>query len=57
MTKQTVINILAALPEEFELDDLIEKLLFVERIEQGLQQLDKGETKSHSQVKNNLKSL
>ncbi len=39
------------LPEEFEPEELIEKLIFIEKIEQGLKQLDEGETVSHEKVK------
>jgi hypothetical protein len=51
MKKETVIGTVNELPEKFELDELIEKLLFVEKVEKGLQQLDTGKTKTHSEVK------
>lgn len=58
MKKETVIDIVNQLPEKFELDKLIEKLLFIEKVEKGLRQLDAGKSKSHQEVKNNLlKSL
>ena len=39
------------LPDEFELEDLIEKLVLIEKVEQGLKQLDEGETLPHEKVK------
>ena len=51
MKKETVIDTVNELPDKFELEELIEKLLFVESVEKGLQQLDKGESKPHAEVK------
>ena len=51
MKKETVIDAVNELPDKFELDVFIEKLLFVESVEKGLQQLDQGESKSHTEVK------
>ncbi|MEO8770741.1 MAG: hypothetical protein ABI402_11665 [Ferruginibacter sp.] len=42
MKKDKVIDTANEFPSEFELDDLIEKLVFVEKIEKGLKQLKKG---------------
>ena len=38
-------------PKEFELEDLIEKLVFVEKVEKGLTQAKKGKTIAHEKVK------
>lgn len=43
------------LPQEFELEDLIERLLFVEKVEKGIKQMSEGRTLTHDQVKNNIK--
>lgn len=51
MERDKVLDTIKELPEEFELEDLIEKLIFVEKIEQGLKQLDEGKTVSHEKVK------
>ena len=51
MERDKVLDTIKELPEEFELEDLIEKLIFVEKIEQGLKQLDEGKTVSHEEVK------
>ncbi|UYZ64573.1 hypothetical protein [Hymenobacter weizhouensis] len=51
MNKQTVLAAVNALPEEIELDDLVERLLLIEKIEKGREQSRKGETVSHEEVK------
>ena len=51
MERDKVLDTIKELPEEFELEDLIEKLIFVEKIEQGLKELDEGKTVSHEEVK------
>ena len=56
MTKQVVITILQMLPEEFELDELFERPVFVEKVEEGLAQLDRGGCKTQEEVKEIVKS-
>ena len=38
-------------PKEFELDALIERPVFAEKVEQGLAQLKKSKTVTHERVK------
>ena len=38
-------------PPEFDLDELIERLIFVDKVEKGLKQLDEGKTVPHDEVK------
>ena len=42
-------------PQEFELEELIERLIFVDKVEKGLKQLDEGKTMSHLHVKEQVK--
>ena len=51
MTKEKIIETLKELPEEVDLEDLIERLIFTEKVTQGLQQLDEEKTISHEEVK------
>ena len=44
MKKHKVIETLDHLPDEFSLKDLIEKLLFLEKVEKGLQDAEEGKT-------------
>jgi len=39
------------MPDEFNIEDLFEKLLFIEKVEQGLQQGKEDNTKPHTEVK------
>ena len=51
MKRDKAIDTVKELPKEFELEALIEKLVFVEKVEQGLAQLKKGKTIPHEKVK------
>jgi len=51
MTKVQVLHILDQLPDEFEPEELIERLLFVERLEQRLRQADEREGVSFEEAR------
>lgn len=51
MTKDKVIETIKGLPEQFDLDVLMERLIFVEKVEKGLEQLKNGEFVKHDEVK------
>ena len=55
MKRDKVLDTVKELPREFELETLIEKLVFVEKVEQGILQLKKGKTQSHEKVKEMVK--
>jgi hypothetical protein len=55
MKREKVLDTVKDLPKNFELEMLIEKLIFVEKVEQGLVQLKKGKTISHDSVKELVK--
>lgn len=55
MKRVKVMNTIKDFPKEFELDDLIEKLVFMEKVEKGLVQLKKGKTIPHEKVKEIVK--
>jgi len=56
MGKEKVLETVNALPSEFELEKLVEKLILIEKVEKGLSQLDKGETQIHEAVKQIVKA-
>ncbi len=56
MRKDKVLETVNGLPPEFELEELIEKLIFIEKVEKGLAQLDRGEIHSHDAVKQIVKT-
>ena len=43
------------LPQNFELDVLLERLVFIEKVEKGLDQLGNGKTISHEDLKQRVK--
>lgn len=56
LTKEKVLNSVKSLPEEFSIDDLMEKLIVIEKIETGLEQMNKGQTYSQEEVKEKVQS-
>ena len=51
LKRDKAIKTVKEFPQEFELEDLIERLVFVEKVEKGLQQVQQGKTIPHEQVK------
>ena len=51
MKKTTVINALNELPKEFNLDDLLDKLIVIEKIDAGLKEASEGKLYSHEEAK------
>ena len=50
MKKEQVIEAMNELPQDFELEKLLEKLVFMEKVEIGLLQLEQGITLPHDEV-------
>ena len=55
MKRDKVLETVKELPQEFDLEDLIERLIFVEKVEKGLQQIKEGKTVPHEEVKEIIK--
>jgi predicted transcriptional regulator len=51
MKREKLMDAIKDFPQEFELEDLIEKLIFVEKIEKGLAQVKEGKIVAHEKVK------
>ena len=51
MKKNTVIETLDSFGDEFDAEKLIEKLLFVEKIEKGLKDVEEGKVHDYNDVK------
>lgn len=56
MTRETVNQAISSLPQNFDLDALVERLIFIEKVEKGLSQLDSGESKTQEEVEQLVKS-
>ena len=50
MKKQKVIQAVNEFSQEINLNDLFERLIVAEKIEKGLEQIEKGQTISHEKV-------
>ncbi len=51
MKKSAVISTLNEFPKEFVLEDFLEKLIVIEKIDEGLKDIKEGKTMSHESVK------
>lgn len=51
MKKNTVIETLDSFGDEFDTEKLIEKLLFIEKVEQGLRDIEEGKVHGFKDVK------
>jgi predicted transcriptional regulator len=51
MKKSTVIQTLNELPQKFDLDELLERLMVIEKIDKALEDAKSGKTVSHDKVK------
>jgi predicted transcriptional regulator len=54
MTKEKVQQVVVDLPDEVDVDSLVEKLYLLEKIELGERQLARGEGVPHEEVKKRL---
>jgi len=50
MKKHKLLETIKELPQEVDLNDLFERLIVTEKIEKGLEQIEKGETVAHEEV-------
>lgn len=51
MEKKKVLETIQEMPENFDLEILIERLIFIEKVEKGLSQIKEGKVISHEQLK------
>ena len=53
-TKEKIIQAVEELPPNATIEDAMERLLFLAKVERGLKQADAGETISHMEVKERM---
>ncbi len=53
-TKEKVIQAVEDLPADATIEDAMERLLFLAKVERGLKQADSGETIPHASVKERM---
>ena len=55
MRRERAIQTINELPNEFSLEALIERLIFIEKVEKGLKQAEEGKTVSHEEALKRLR--
>ena len=53
-TKERVLQAVNSLPEDASIEDVMDHLLFLAKIERGIKQADAGQTIPHSEVKERM---
>ena len=53
-TKEKVLKAVESLPDDAHIEDAMERLLLLAKIERGIQQADAGQTIAHAQVKDRM---
>ncbi len=51
ITKEKLNKTIKNLPDSFTIDELIDQLIFIEKVEEGLKQADEGKVVSNEDVK------
>ncbi|MBN1183196.1 MAG: hypothetical protein JXB49_12960 [Bacteroidales bacterium] len=51
LTKEKLNKTINNLPDSFTIDDLIDQLIFIEKVEEGLKQSEEGKVVSNEDVK------
>ena len=51
MTREKAIKTLKEMPAEFNLEELIDRLILIDKVEEGIKQADKGKTTPHKKVR------
>ncbi len=54
--KQRVLEAVRELPDDCSLDDIADRVEFLAAVQNGLDELDRGETISHNEIKRQLAS-
>ncbi|MBN8651056.1 MAG: hypothetical protein J0L67_06505 [Cytophagales bacterium] len=55
LTKEQVLQTLTELPDSFRLEDFLDRLIFIEKIEKGLEHSNANQVISHAAAKEHLK--
>jgi len=53
-TKERVIRAVKELPEDVSIEDVMERLLLLAKVEKGIKEADAGKTLSHLEVKERM---
>ena len=53
-TKDRVLHVVQDLPEDSSIEDVMERLLFMAKVERGIQEADAGRIITHGQVREKM---
>ncbi|HVA98366.1 MAG TPA: hypothetical protein VNG53_05685 [Bacteroidia bacterium] len=56
LTKQKLIQTISALPDTFSLEEVIDRIVLLQKIEIGIEQANKGQAVSTTEAKKKLKN-
>ncbi|MEI6817386.1 MAG: hypothetical protein WCL14_12305 [Bacteroidota bacterium] len=51
MTKEALIKVVNELPNDFDLEEFLDKLIFMAKVEKGIEQIKDGKVTSFEEVK------
>ncbi|MEO8231212.1 MAG: hypothetical protein ABI638_02945 [Ignavibacteriota bacterium] len=54
IVKEKLVKSIKEMPEQFSLEDLVDRIVFLQKIESGLEQSKSGKTNSTAKAKENL---
>jgi Zn-dependent alcohol dehydrogenase len=54
LTKTSVINTINKLPDNFSIDELVDKMILLEKIERGIQDADNGKVISETELEKRM---
>jgi len=55
LTKEKVLSTISKLPEKFSLDELVEKMIVLEKIEKGLEDSDKNNVLTEEELEQKIR--
>ncbi len=55
ITKSELLETIDGMPEKFSIDQLMDRLIFIQKVERGLEQSRKGKSVSTAEAKRRLK--
>ncbi|MFT6709059.1 MAG: hypothetical protein ACI9VN_002352 [Patescibacteria group bacterium] len=55
LTKEQLLKYIGKLPDQFSIDELMDKILFLHKVEMGLEQSKNDQVTPHEQVKDRFK--
>ena len=57
LTKEKIIKLVENMPEKFSIEEVIERIVLLQKIEIGLEQSENGETYSTEELRKELKKM